>query len=77
MSGSNTALKNPPVFTNPETMPDSFIGKDWRTPAKLNALAPYPKPMTKKRISNKKVEGSPLYMRKEAQLPKTMAWTTI
>ena len=66
MLGNRTALRNPPVFANPETTPASRIGKDCRTTAKVNALAPYPKPMMKKSIIRKKSGGLPLNKRKDA-----------
>ncbi len=71
MSGNKTALKKPPVFANPETMPESMIGKDLRTAANVNALAPYPNPTIKKsKITNEK-GGTPLNKRKHDQPIKT------
>lgn len=52
--GSKTALKKPPVLANPETTPASCKGKDCRTAAKVNALAPYPKPIIKNSTNSKK-----------------------
>ena len=67
MSGNKTALKKPPVLANPETMPESIIGKDLRTTANVKALAPYPNPTIKKSRTNKEKGGIPLKKRKQDQ----------
>ena len=72
MSGNKTALKKPPVLAKPETMPESIIGKDLRTAANVNALAPYPNPTIKKRMITNEKGGTPLHNKKPNQATKTI-----
>jgi hypothetical protein len=77
MLGKRTALKNPPIFANPEATPTSFTSNDLRTTANVKALAPFPYPITIKRIVRINKGGFPPNKRKVAQLKKRMIWTKI